>query len=41
MFYTIRDNPNPAFLSAVAGLAMLFVFFLWRGIRALRRRLVR
>jgi len=41
VFYTIRNNPNPVFLSAVAGLAMLFVFFLWRGIRALRRRLVR
>jgi arylsulfatase/uncharacterized sulfatase len=41
VFYTIRNNPNPVFLSAVAGLAMLIVFFLWRGIRALRRRLVR
>ena len=41
VFYTIRNNPNPVFLSAVAGLGMLFVFFLWRGIRALRRRLVR
>jgi arylsulfatase/uncharacterized sulfatase len=41
VFYTIRNNPNPVVLSAVTGLAMLIVFFLWRGIRALRRRLVR
>jgi len=41
VFYTIRNNPNPVFLSAVPGLAMLIAFFLWRGIRALRRRLVR
>jgi hypothetical protein len=41
VFYTIRNNPNPVFLSAVPGLAMLIVFFLWRAIRALRRRLVR
>jgi arylsulfatase/uncharacterized sulfatase len=41
VFYTIRNNPNPVFLSAVAGLAILFVFVLSRGIRALRRRHVR
>jgi arylsulfatase/uncharacterized sulfatase len=41
VFYTIRNNPNPVFLSVVAGLAMAIVFFLWRAVRALRRRLVR
>lgn len=39
IFYTIRENPNPVFLSAVAVVGLLLVFLLWRGVGALRRRL--
>ena len=39
IFYVIRNNPSPVFLSAVAALGLLIGFLLWRGIRALRRRI--
>ena len=38
IFYILRNNPNPVFLSAVAALGLLLGFLLWRGLRALRRR---
>jgi len=38
VFYTIRNNPNPVFLSAVAATGLLIVFLMWRGARALWRR---
>ena len=38
IFYTVRNNPNPVFLSSVAALGLLLIVLLWRGIAALRRR---
>lgn len=38
IFYTLRNNPNPVFLSAVALLGLGLLFLLWRGARSLRRR---
>ena len=38
IFYTIRNNPNPVLLTAVAVLALLILFLLWRSVRALVAR---
>jgi arylsulfatase A-like enzyme len=38
IFYTIRNNPSPVFLSAVAAVGLLIVFLRWRGVGALRKR---
>jgi arylsulfatase A-like enzyme len=37
IFYTIRENPSPAFWSAVAAMGLLILFLMWRGARALWR----
>jgi arylsulfatase/uncharacterized sulfatase len=37
IFYAIRNNPSPVFLSSVAVLGVLLSLLLWRGVGALRR----
>ncbi len=38
IFYTLRNNPNPAVFVAAALLALLLAFLVWRGARRVRRR---
>jgi arylsulfatase/uncharacterized sulfatase len=39
IFYIIRNNPSPVFLSAVALVGVLILVLLWRVLRGLRRRM--
>ena len=36
--YVLRNNPDPLLLSILAGFALLILFLVWRGVRAIRKR---
>lgn len=39
IFYVIRNNPSPVFLSTVAVMGVLILLLSWRAVRGLRRRI--